>query len=171
MKILVFSDSHGILSNLKFVLDKFQKNVKYIIHLGDYSSDISEIEPFFQNYEFINISGNCDFGGFIPSEKIFSLCGKTFFITHGHRYNVKSSLIKLSYSAEEKNADICLFGHTHVPVLTTSNNILYMNPGSISHPRSGTYCTYGAIDISEKGNITAKITELTKTGSKDIIAF
>lgn len=49
MKILVFSDSHGILTNFKTVLNIFKEKVKYVIHLGDYDSDISEIQPFFRN--------------------------------------------------------------------------------------------------------------------------
>jgi len=171
MKILVFSDSHGNLNNLKLILKQYEKDAKYVIHLGDYDNDISEIKSFFQNYKYINISGNCDWGNFTPSEKLFSLYGKTFFITHGHKYKVKSSLINLSYSAEEKNADICLFGHTHVPLLTSSNDIIYMNPGSISNPRGGTSYTYGTIDISDDKNIRARITELTKTGEKVIMKF
>lgn len=171
MKILVFSDSHGKLNNLKLVLKKFKDDVKYIIHLGDYDRDISELKPYFQCYEFINISGNCDFDIFLPSEKFFSLYNKNFFITHGHRYNVKSNLVKLSYSAEEKNADICLFGHTHIPVLTLYNNIMYMNPGSISSPRGGTSCTYGVIYISDKGNIDAEIKEFAGKEDRNIMTL
>ncbi len=171
MKILVFSDSHGNLIDLKLILKQYEEKVKYVIHLGDYDDDVSDVKPFFQNYKYINVSGNCDWGNFLPSEKFFSLNGKNFFITHGHRYGVKSSLIKLSYSAEEKNADICLFGHTHVPLLISSNGIIYMNPGSISSPRGGTLHTYGVIDISFDGNISAEIIEITKTGEKVIIKF
>ncbi len=169
MKILVFSDSHGNLSNLELILTQYRENTEYVIHLGDYDSDISEMKTPFPNYKYINISGNCDWGNFTPSEKFFSLRGKNFFITHGHKYRVKLDLIKLSYSAEEKNADICLFGHTHVPMLTQLNNIIYMNPGSVSNLRGGTSYTYGTIDICDKGNIHAEIIELTKTGDKTIM--
>lgn len=172
MKILVFSDSHGDLTNLRFVLKQYEETAVYVIHLGDYDSDVSEIRPFFQNYKYINISGNCDWGNFVPSEKLFSMCGKIFFLTHGHRYNVKSGgLTRLSISAEEKNADVCLFGHTHVPLLSFFNNIIYMNPGSISSPRGGTSYTYGIIDISDKGGVKAKIIELAKKGEKIIMNF
>ena len=40
-----------------------------------------------------------------------------------------------SYFAEEKNADIALFGHIHQPVAQKINNILYVNPGSVAQPR------------------------------------
>ena len=97
MEILIISDSHGYLSNLRKVLNQYKNQIKYVIHLGDYDEDISEIKPEFQSYEFINVSGNCDFGTSLPSEKVFELCGKRFFITHGHRYSVKSGLTKISY--------------------------------------------------------------------------
>ncbi len=171
MKILVLSDSHGSFTYMRNVLSKYENEIKYVIHLGDYAKDVSEIVPFFQNYEFINISGNCDFGSALPSEKTFSLYGINFFITHGHRYNVKSNIIRLAYLAEEKNAKVCLFGHTHIPLLMCNNNILYMNPGSISQPRGGTSYTYGIIDILESGNITARIFEITKTGNNVIMNF
>ena len=95
MKILVFSDSHGNLSNLELILTQYRENTEYVIHLGDYDSDISEMKTPFPNYKYINISGNCDWGNFTPSEKFFSLRGKNFFITHGHKYRVKLDLIKL----------------------------------------------------------------------------
>ncbi len=36
MKILVFSDSHGNLSNLELILTQYRENTEYVIHLGDY---------------------------------------------------------------------------------------------------------------------------------------
>ena len=162
MNILVFSDSHGYLENMKNVLIQYKKDVNYVIHLGDYVQDVLEIKSSFTNYNFINISGNGDFKKNLPSEKFFSLYNKNFFITHGHNYNVKYNLVRLSYSAEEKNADICLFGHTHIPMTACLNNILYMNPGSISQPRGENSYTYGIIKISKDGDIRSKILEIKK---------
>jgi len=162
MNILVFSDSHGYLENMKNVLRQYEKEIKYVIHLGDYDKDVLKIKSCFLDYKFINVSGNCDFGTNLPSEKFFSLYDKRFFITHGHKYNVKYNLVKLSYSAEEKNADICLFGHTHIPMTACLNNILYMNPGSISQPRLGNSYTYGMISVSKTGNAEAKVLEAKK---------
>jgi len=163
MKILVFSDSHGYIKNFGEILKNYEDEVTYVIHLGDYDRDVEKVKPFFTNYKFINISGNCDFGTLLPSEKIFILSDKIFFITHGHKYGVKSNIIRLAHSAEEKNANICLFGHTHIPVLTSKNNIIYMNPGSITQPRGNNQCSYGIINISGKNsNIEAKIIEIPK---------
>ena len=171
MKILVLSDSHGYLNNLKKVLKLYDVKIKYIIHLGDYENDVAEIKPFFKQFEFINISGNCDFETFSPSEKCFPLCGKNFFITHGHMYRVKANLSTLSYAAEEKNADICLFGHTHIPVLTTINDVLYLNPGSISIPRAGKFPTYGILNISENNDVSAEIFEIHSENHISIMQF
>lgn len=169
MKILILSDSHGYLNNFKKILNLYNNKIKYVIHLGDYANDVAEIKPFFKQFEFLNISGNCDFETVLPSEKAFSLCNKNFFITHGNMYKVKSNLVTLSYVAEEKNANICLFGHTHVPTLTNINNILYMNPGSISIPRGGKFCTYGILEISENEEISAEIFEIHSNNNVSIM--
>ena len=50
MKILVFSDSHGNLNNLKLILTQYREKAEYVIHLGDYDSDVSELITFFPNY-------------------------------------------------------------------------------------------------------------------------
>ena len=170
MEILIISDSHGYLSNLRKVLNQYKNQIKYVIHLGDYDEDISEIKPEFQSYEFINVSGNCDFGTSLPSEKVFELCGKRFFITHGHRYSVKSGLTKISYMAEEKSSDICLLGHTHIPLLTSFNDVVYMNPGSISCPRSEFSNSYGIIEISND-KISAKVIEISPKGERVIMKY
>lgn len=172
MEIIVLSDSHGQIQNAVNVLKKFENRAKTVIHLGDYIDDVFDFERKFNCFNFITVSGNCDMGCMTPSEKFFMLENKKFFITHGHKYNVKSNFIKLSYAAEEKNADICLFGHTHIPMLAVVENVLIINPGSISYPRNGTaICSYCVIDIDEN-NISAKIFGLCGNGGeKDKILY
>ena len=43
------------------------------------------------------------------------------------------------YRALEMNADILLFGHTHVPLVDAASRPMMMNPGSIGDPRRPTY--------------------------------
>ena len=168
MQILVFSDSHGNLTNFKNILNKYKNTVSHVIHLGDYDEDVAEIQHSYSSYNFINIAGNCDYNTVLPTEKTFTLANKTFFITHGHRYSVKNNLVRLTYGAEEKQANICLFGHTHIPVLTFINEVLYMNPGSISQPRGNYSYSYGIIDITNE-NISAKIIEIQNSNKENII--
>ena len=59
----------------------------------------------------------------------------TIFATHGHIYNerVLPSLYK---------GDVLLNGHTHVPACTEHENYVYMNPGSVSLPKEGSWHGY-----------------------------
>lgn len=72
--------------------------------------------------------------------------------THGSNENVKYGLDKLIKKANDINADIVLFGHTHIPFTDYIGSKLYiMNPGSLGSPRDATRGTYGVIDIFGDG--------------------
>ena len=75
------------------------------------------------------------------------LVGKKFYITHGYLENVKFGDDRLVYKGQSLDADIILYGHTHVPVNKRVDGIYVFNPGSI---RDG---NYGFIDITEKGEV------------------
>ena len=60
-------------------------------------------------------------------------------IAHGHALGVKTGLLRAQYRALEMNADILLFGHTHVPLVDAASRPMMMNPGSIGDPRRPTY--------------------------------
>lgn len=58
-----------------------------------------------------------------------------FFITHGHLYNIKMTLMNLAYKSEEAEADIICFGHSHAAGSELIEGKLFINPGSIRQPR------------------------------------
>lgn len=148
MKILVLSDTHGYLDECHQLKKKIDK-IDMIIHLGDYSQDVADVKKIF-NVDILNVRGNCD-----PSDKkskdemIVTLEGKKFFLTHGHMYGVKRNLNGIFYRAKELEVDLVMFGHSHVPVSTTYDDILLFNPGSISMPRGGSKNSYGIIEIKD----------------------
>ena len=69
----------------------------------------------------------------IPSER------GIIFATHGHIYN-PHKLPTL------KSGDILLYGHTHVPECSRENEIMCLNPGSVSIPKGGSYHGYMTFD-------------------------
>ncbi len=147
MKILVISDTHHNIENATKLIKRL--NPDYVLHLGDMCEDSVNLERRFQQKIIVSVLGNNDyFNKTYPLERCFSLSGKKIFMCHGHKYNVKSSLLSLMYKADEVGADIVLFGHTHIPYLEKSEERLVMNPGA--------YMTYGIIEISD-GKIEAKI--------------
>ncbi|ARK31640.1 metallophosphoesterase family protein [Halalkalibacter krulwichiae] len=139
MKALIISDSHGWTHELKTIIDRHRNQVDVIFHCGD--SELSENDEALKGVNVVR--GNCDFGDDFPEELIESVGGVTFFVAHGHHYNVKMTYVPLSYRAEEHQANVTCFGHSHVATAFMENEVLYINPGSIRLPRQhpqGTYC-------------------------------
>lgn len=135
MIIGVISDTHRYIWVIENAMRKLE-GVDILIHLGDNVQDIKEIRKYY-NGEIINVKGNCDFAVDVPSEKVEVIAGKKVFITHGHRYDVKYDLSRIRYKALEVEADIVLFGHTHVSQIAYEDGIWFVNPGSPAVPRDG----------------------------------
>lgn len=158
MKIFVVSDTHGYVDGFLNKIKDMEKP-DLIIHLGDYVEDGKDIKRE-TGIETIIVKGNGDFfqRGYM-NDKIIDLGNKKFFITHGHKYNVRREINNLFYRAKEVEADIILFGHTHIPILMRESGIIIMNPGSPYKPRGlDGKKTFGMIEINE--NISGRIIEL-----------
>ncbi|WP_106060916.1 metallophosphoesterase [Clostridium vincentii] len=147
MLIAVISDTH----NMKRYIElgrNYIKEADVLIHLGDNSEDIKELTRDFTG-DVYGVSGNCDYSNAYPMEQVLNIMGKKIFLTHGHIYGVKENLNNIYYRANELNADIVLFGHTHENLLKREGEIVFMNPGSISLPRlRGRYV--GFIELEEE---------------------
>ncbi len=133
MKIAVISDTHRHLYSLNQVVKLIQDS-DMAIHLGDNVEDTAIIKDNYKG-EILSVRGNCDFTSFVPVERFEEIAGKKILITHGHKYDVKYSLLKLKYRAKELRADIVLFGHTHISTEFYEDGILFINPGSAALPK------------------------------------
>lgn len=144
-KVLVISDSHGLTNELIRIKEKHKDEVNLLLHCGD--SELSANDPALDG--FIVVRGNCDFDEKFPEESVQTVGDTNIMITHGHRYQVKSTLTSLSYRALELDAKIVCFGHSHILGAEMLNGILFLNPGSIRLPRQRkekTYCIIELID-------------------------
>ena len=150
LKIGVISDTHMQNNYIKKAL-VLLKDCDFIIHLGDNIGDAREIAKYFSK-TIISVKGNCDYAENTPSEKIEIIGNKKIFITHGHNYNVKATLINLKYKAMEVGADIVLFGHTHVATTLFEEGIWFINPGSAGMARNGKN-SVAIIEITDKNII------------------
>lgn len=146
MRIGVISDTHRCISSIEQLGGKIS-GLDVLIHLGDNVEDISIIEKYYKG-KIINVRGNCDFSANTPNDRLENIFGKRIFLTHGHRYAVKENLFKLRYKALEAEADIVLYGHTHIAQIDFEEGIWYINPGSISEPRDGGR-SFAVINVSE----------------------
>ncbi len=150
MKILVLSDSHGAVNNMIRIVEK--EAPRHILHLGDCTRDADILQEEFPHIPLTGVVGNCDFGALDTPEKLIELGGKRIFLLHGHTRGVKMSAQRAIYAALEVNADVLLFGHTHVPLVDRFGELHIMNPGTCGR---GGRVTYGLITI-ENGRVDCR---------------
>lgn len=142
-KVLIVSDSHGLDRELTELKQRHRHEVDLMIHCGDselYAGDEAIAD-------FLVVRGNCDYERSFQNDIIAEFAGLRFFVTHGHRYSIKSALLGLLYRAEEERANVVCFGHSHVLGAEMVNNILFINPGSLRLPRGRLEKTYCILDI------------------------
>ena len=124
MKYLVLSDSHGNVDNMVRAVELVKPHG--IIHLGDGWRDVEELHQLYPRLPLEQVPGNCDFGRFEALERVLILDDHRVLIAHGHTLGVKTGLLRAQYRALEMNADILLFGHTHVPLVDAASRPMMM---------------------------------------------
>lgn len=147
MKILVFSDSHGNTSRMITALYDHGNSVGMIIHLGDGVRDIEYVSSRFPEIPLVSIKGNGE--TVFRDTRTVNTNGITITCMHGHSFGVKRDMMRAVLFAEETEADILLYGHTHVAedrceILNGDRRLKVFNPGSIGR---GYPPSYGIIDI------------------------
>lgn len=145
-KILIVSDSHRLLEELDIIKKRHQTEVDYMIHCGD--SELESDQP--EIAGFITVRGNCDYENKFPEEEIAEVAGQKIFITHGHLFAVKSTLMNLYYRAKELGANIVCFGHSHLLGVEQIDDVLFINPGSIRLPRGRKERTYCVLEVKDQ---------------------
>lgn len=153
MKLLFISDIHGSLYYASKVIEVFNnEQCDLIISLGDLlyhgprnplpqEYNPKEVAGLFNQYKqyFIAVRGNCDSEvdqmllefPILADYSTLLVDGHRFFLTHGHHFH-QDVLPPL------QAGDILAYGHYHVPLATTKNDIYIINPSSTSLPKAGT---------------------------------
>ncbi len=133
MKVLIVSDTHGRDQYLFRTLQRVSP-IDLMIHLGDFGGSEDFIRSMV-NCPVEMISGNNDLFNGLPKEKVIKIGNYTVYLTHGHRYGVYYSTNQIKEAARTRQADIVMFGHSHVPHIDINDDIWAINPGSMSLPR------------------------------------
>ena len=100
-----------------------------LIHCGDGGSDAKCLAG--NILQTVIVRGNCDgWGCDYEDDMLVNIGGVNIFVTHGHRYGVKSGLDTLASAAAAKGAQVACFGHTHKPFCEYRDGVLLINPGT-----------------------------------------
>ncbi len=155
-KTAVFSDSHGDTKSLVKACEfAITNNIDTIIHLGDDINDTDYISDYPVNLYVV--PGTRDPGyEDIEKRNLNIPC-------HGH-------IISASHVKTDRNPDanIVIFGHTHIPEMKFENNKLYLNPGHIiNNSKRYPISTFLIMDISPlQANVTFYSIDFQKLDEK-----
>ncbi|MBT9176997.1 MAG: Phosphodiesterase YfcE [Firmicutes bacterium] len=130
----ILGDTHGDHVSIEAALKKLGP-LDALIHVGDYYRD-GEALAHTLHIPVIAVVGNCD-ARRQPDRELIELAGKRIFVTHGHLQGVKQGTVSLVREARLRQANVVLFGHTHVPAAFSQHGILFVNPGSTHAGRKG----------------------------------
>ncbi len=145
-KILVFSDSHGREANIEAAINAHGGRADAFIFLGDGIIGATSVFEKYPGVPHLCVKGNCD-PIFVNErdEATIDMGGVKILCMHGHKYDVKSTLLWAGYRAKEVEAQLLLFGHTHSKLELRRDDLIYFNPGTVG--KGYPQCTYGVIEI------------------------
>lgn len=183
MKLMIASDIHGSAYYCRKMLNAFDRErAERLLLLGDilYHGPRNDLPRDYAPKEVIGmlnplrekllcVRGNCDtevdqmvLAFPILAEYCILYGGKQMvFATHGHNFNLQN-LPPL------QPGDILLHGHTHVPACQEEKGIWYLNPGSVSIPKEGSWNGYmtwdGKVFVWKDLDGTVKLTHSMEDG-------
>jgi putative phosphoesterase len=158
MKIGIISDTHSSPIPQQ-VLEAFKK-VDFIIHAGDFC-DEKTVETLAKTKEVKGVWGNMDpaqIRKIFPAKELIRCGSFTIGVYHGEGSRQKI-LERVQAEFKKDKVDAVIFGHSHQPFHETIDGVLYFNPGSPNDTVCAPYCSYGILDVTERG-ITGKIIKL-----------
>lgn len=149
MKIIIVSDNHMRTEGLENVLSQHRHDTDYFLHCGD--SNLEHDHELMK--AFITVKGNTDYvHRYLYDETVKLPNGELIWITHGHNHYVNQGVDILVDFAPAMSRSQCpsiiLYGHTHKVDVQRREDLLIINPGSISSPRDGIIRTYAKLMIT-----------------------
>jgi len=153
MKILVLSDSHKAKDNILKAVEIEKPDM--VFHIGDHEKDCLVIETKYPEIGLRTVRGNCDGWALGLDIDEFELQDKRFFMTHGHLYGVKTGMDSIIHAAHSRNADVLLYGHTHIQYYEVIDGLTILNPGSVGDAKK----SYAVLEL-EKGKMHCELKNL-----------
>ena len=132
MKVLIVSDTHKKNENYFRVVEIHKPDM--VIHCGDVEGSEYALSEAVDCPVHM-VLGNNDFFSELPRELELEIGPYKTWITHGHNYYVSMGNETIKREAVARGMDIVFYGHTHRPVVDIDDDVIAVNPGSLSYPR------------------------------------
>jgi len=152
MRVLIVSDTHRDNDNYFKLIEKL-KDIDMVVHCGDAEGSEYAISQA-AGCDALIVMGNNDFFSDLPREIETEIGGYRVLITHGHTYCVSMGSERIKEEALLRGFDIVMFGHTHKPLIDIDDDVIAVNPGSLSYPRQdGRKPSYMIMEIDRDGEV------------------
>lgn len=141
-KIGIISDTRGL---LRPEAKRRLNGVDHIVHAGDIG-DPDIIAALRLIAPVTAIRGNVDTGdwaGYYPDKEFVRLADRSIFVLQ--------DLKSLQIDPVALVMDVVVSGHSHVPNISTVNDVLYVNPGSAGRRRFSLPVTLATLDVRSDG--------------------
>jgi len=129
----VVSDSHGNLPGLRRLAELLkQRGISLVLHLGDDYRDLAVLQA--QGLEVVGVPGvYCPeySDPRIPNRRLVELAGVKLFLTHTESRHRHDRPGDPDPQEEAWEADLVLYGHSHVPALEERESGWWLNPGHL----------------------------------------
>lgn len=158
MRIGIMSDSHGDIAAVRRALAVCLP-VDVWLHAGDYARDANVLENM-ARVPVTAVAGNTDGATTAKWDEFIEISGKKIWLTHGHRYKVKRGTQDLVEWGHQYAVQLVVFGHTHLPHITTNGQLLLINPGSVALPLQGMPPTCAIVEVAAGGKLRPQIIEI-----------
>ncbi len=132
MKVLIVSDTHKKNDTYLNLLKLHKPDM--VIHCGD-AEGAEYLLTEAADCPVHIVLGNNDFFSSLPRELELEIGKYKVWVTHGHNYYVSMGNETIKREAVARGMDIVCYGHTHRPVVDRDDDIIAVNPGSLSYPR------------------------------------
>jgi putative phosphoesterase len=160
MKIVVVSDTHMPKMNKKLP-DRLLRELKManvILHAGDWTQ-MSVYETLAAYAPTYGVAGNNDGPDIVRRfgiRKVLEFEGIRIGIVHGHGAGYRTDTESRALGAfKGMKLDALIYGHSHIPVIKRSGEMLVLNPGSPTDKRREPLYSFGILEITD-GSLVAK---------------
>jgi putative phosphoesterase len=150
-RVAVIADTHRSFRWLPLAAERLGK-VDLLFHLGDFCADAETVAEKLGGVPYRTVRGNNDVYSAEPRLRVERVEDASIMLVHGDEFY---NTYHLAMRAEENHCGAVLFGHTHIPLLQASGDILLINPGSLSLPRRGSKPSCALLEVEGKDiNVT-----------------
>jgi putative phosphoesterase len=175
----LISDTHfgERLFDLPKELFEIWKNISLILHAGDIG-DKNVLDQLGKIAPVVAVHGNDEPEATkyqFPNKQIISIYGHKILLWHSHYEDPKEEkarriglwgpkLDRIAALGENIGADIVVYGHTHVPMISNNGKTILINPGALA---SGSFFTrqrdrsVGLLSITDDCSIEMQLLDLT----------